>query len=77
MPVKWWLNCRKPSVQYNTTTFQASAASQPKESHSAQCTAALRATGKSTTTDQVSQPWRISPVSAWRTTQITQLRTRP
>ena len=42
-----------------------------------QNTTALKATGKSTTTDQVSQPWRISPVSAWRTTQITQLRTRP
>ena len=29
MAVKWWLNCRKPSVAYSTNTLHSIATGQP------------------------------------------------
>ena len=69
MSVKWWLNCRKPSVAYNSATFQATAKTQPSVSASSQCTAKASKAGAPTAIDQANQLCCFCPASTWRATQ--------
>ena len=74
MPVKWWLNWRKPSVTYNTTTFQTSASGQLPSHSRSWYTPSDASAGTATANTHASQAWCWPPASTARPAPRTQRR---
>jgi hypothetical protein len=77
MPVKWWLNWRKPSVTYSTSTLQTMAAGQPTNRCSNSWIAKAAIAGATTASDHATQPCCGLPASKLRLTQRAQKRNLP
>ncbi|MCY1367210.1 hypothetical protein D9M69_541340 [compost metagenome] len=73
MSVKWWLNCRNPTITYSTTTSQAKA-STVLNVQSPQYTRPASSAGTPAASNQASQPWALCPASRLRRTSRAQAR---
>ena len=68
MATKWWLNWRKPSVQYNTAMVHSVVSGHPPSPFNSAWTAATPSAGRPTATAHASQAWLPAPVSMLRAT---------